>query len=272
MKNIKVQSPPIALVTGGARGIGKVIARTFAQNGFKVAICDINRRDGEASAEELRQEGYAADFYSADLGRMRAAAALIKRAYSHYGRLDVLVNNARAARSPAKSGMTERAWDQELAVTLRAAYFAGREAIKVMALGGGGSIINISSISAIRATPDSPFYQIAKSGILQLTRCLAVEGGPHAVRVNAVLPGFIVQDEHRERFDRPTNKRYKRIAEFCHPLGTVGSSQDVANSALFFAADGSRFVTGQSLVVDGGLTLREPAGLLFAFDSEVKRP
>lgn len=255
-------------MTGGARGIGKVIARVFARNGFVSAICDINRQDGEATVLELRREGLTADYFFADLSRAESSKRLVEKVYSRYGRLDALINNARAPRSPAGSKMSEREWDQELTVTLRAAYFTGMAAIEVM--GAGGAIVTVGSISAIRTTADSPFYQIAKSGALQMTRCLAVEGGPRAVRANAVLPGFIVQDEHRARFDGPANKRYKHIAEFCHPLRTVGTSMDVANTALFLATPASKFITGQSIIVDGGLTLQDPSGLLFAFDSETR--
>lgn len=264
-------SRPVVLITGAARGIGKAIALTFGQAGFTVIVCDVNRAGGEACALQLNRAGIPAHFLAANLARGNAAANIVGKVVSRYGRLDVLVNNARAARAAPGTQGSERQWDAEIAVTLRAASFAGRAAISAMAKTGGGSIVNIGSVASFVATPDPIAYQVAKSGLLQLTRCLAMEGGPSAVRVNAVLPGFIVQDEHRSRYDHASNKRYRELAEFSHPLRTVGSSKDVADAVLFLASSGSRFITGQSIVVDGGLTIQDPSALLYAFDFGTSR-
>lgn len=135
---------------------------------------------------------------------------------------------------------------------------------------GGGSIVNIGSIAAFMACHESPIYHVAKGGLLQMTRYLAVEAGPYGVRVNAVLPGFIVQDEHLTRYASANNERYREIAEFSHPLRRVGSAEDVSNAVLFLCSSGAHFISGQTVVVDGGLSIQEQSGLLFRFENDAE--
>lgn len=248
----------VALVTGAGRGIGRSIAAAFADAGADVAVCDIDRDASEATVSTLLGAGAKAAYFAVDLARSGAAREMVRSVARHFGRLDFLVNNARAGTRGAVEEESEDNWDLTVAVGLKAAYFASQEAIGMMASNAGGAIVNISSVSALFVSRETASYQAAKAGLLQLTRYLAVSAARHDVRVNAVLPGFIVQDEHRERYQRQDNAEYRKRAESLHPGGRVGSAADVAAAVLNLCSASSSFVTGQALIVDGGLTLQDP--------------
>lgn len=257
----------IVAVSGSARGIGKNIARAFGVEGAQVAICDIDQEQGRATEDEFRQQGIAADFFSVDLSQRGEPQTMIRQVANKYGRLDILINNASSGRKRLELlEEDEDTWDQGMSVTLKAAFFASQEAIRVMRQTGGGKIVNISSIAGLLVCSESPHYHVAKAGLLQLTRYLAANAGRYRIRVNAVSPGFIVQDEHHERYARDDNQRYRKIAEFCHPLGHVGTSDDIANAVKFLCSSDSEFLTGQCLIVDGGIVLQEQSGLVYRFD------
>lgn len=270
--NIKRErfSSRVAVVTGSARGIGKNIARAFGREGALVAICDIDENKGRATESELRQQGMSVEFLPVDLSRRGAAQAMVQQVVQRWGKVDVLVNNARSGRRTSLLEENEDSWEQAMSVILRAAFFASQEAIRAMSRTGGGSIVNICSIASLLACYESPVYHIAKAGLLQMTQYLAVFGGPHGIRVNAVAPGFIVQDEHRTRYEQDDNQGYREIAEFCQPLGHVGHADEVASAVLFLASSEASFVSGQCLVVDGGSSLQEQLSLLRRFDRQVK--
>lgn len=151
-------------------------------------------------------------------------------------------------------------------MTLKAAFFASQEAIKQMSKNGGGVIINISSVASDLVCQESPAYHVAKAGINQMTRYLAMHAGAYNIRVNSVVPGFIIQDENMNRYSDELNTHYKKIAEFCHPIGHTGTSADVAEAVFFLCSPQSKFITGQSIVVDGGLIIQEHSNLIFNFD------
>ena len=256
----------VVAVTGSGRGIGKNIARAFGHEGALVAICDIDEPKGRATESELCEQGISAEFLCVDLSQRGAPQAMIQKIVERWGRLDILVNNARSGRRTSLLEEDENTWEEGISVTLRAAFFASQEAIRVMLQTDGGSIVNISSIAAIMTCHESPTYHIAKAGLLQMTRYLAVHAATYGVRVNAVLPGFIVQDEHRVRYERDDNQHYREIAEFCHPMGHVGESDDIARAVLFLCSPEAPFISGQCLIVDGGSTLQEQCGLIYRFD------
>ncbi len=258
----------VVAVTGSARGIGKNIACAFGREGALVAICDIDEDKGRATESELRQQGIVAEFLYVDLSQRHAPQTMVQQIVQRWGRLDILVNNARSGRRTSLLEEDEDTWEEGVSVTLRAAFFASQEAIRAMSQTGGGSIVNISSVSALVIGTESPVYHIAKAGLLQMTRYLAAHAGGSSVRVNAVLPGFIVQDEHQARYEGDDNQRYREIAEFCHPLRHVGKSDDVANAALLLCTPEASFISGECLVVDGGLTLQDQSDLIYRFDSE----
>lgn len=253
----------VVAVTGAARGIGKNIAARFAREGAKVVVCDLNAQGGGKAAADI-----GAQFLEVDLAKRGSPQEMVRAVVAKWGRLDVLVNNARSGERAAPFAETEEGWDVLMSVTLRAAFFASQEAVLAMSKTGGGVIVNVGSIAAEMVCAESPAYHIAKAGLEQMTRWFAVESGARGVRVNAVLPGFIVQDEHRARYDRQDNAEYRRLAEFCHPAGRVGTSDEVAEAVLFLASPGAGFITGECLVIDGGSTLQEQFGLLHRFSRQ----
>lgn len=251
-----------ALVTGAARGIGLAIARRLAEEGARVILADLNVTGGEQAAAHLRQAGHRADFLPVDLAAPGGAADLVSRAHELAGAVDILVNNARAGRRLSLLEETEADWDCAATVGLKAAFFAAQATIKLMAPRGGCCIVNVASVAAMQVTNESPAYHAAKAGLIQLTKYLAVAGGPHQARVNCVLPGLIVQDEHRARYEAPGNAAYRALATGYQPLGEVGAEQDVADAIVYLCSSRARYVSGTCLVLDGAATAQEPFGLL----------
>jgi len=250
------------LVTGAARGIGLCIARRFAEEGAQVVIADVNVEMGIKASKDLQSRGLSVDFVSADLSASGGGQAMVAAAIRLMGRVDVLVNNARACLRLSLLEETEENWDQAMAVGLKAAFFAAQATIRVMAKRGGCRIVNVASVAAIQATNESPSYHASKSGLLHLTKYLAVAGGPYRARVNCVLPGLIVQDEHRARFKSAENEAYRSIAANYQPLGEVGSEQDVAEAVLYLCSERASYVSGACVTIDGAATAQEPFGLM----------
>jgi NAD(P)-dependent dehydrogenase (short-subunit alcohol dehydrogenase family) len=253
----------VALITGSARGIGKNIARAFGQEGANVAICDINLEDGKATEKKFVDEGISAGFFHIDLSIRGKPQAMVQQVTGRYGGIDILVNNAHSGKHASLLEEDDDSWENGVSVTLRAAFFSSQEAIRVMSQAEGGNIVNISSVLAFLSCHKSPIYHIAKAGLVQMTRYLADHAGKYGVRVNAVSPGFIIQDEHKMRYERDDNQRFREIAEFCHPLRHLGCSDDVANAVLFLCSPEASFITGQNIIVDGGLTIQEQNDLVF---------
>lgn len=257
------------LVTGAGRGIAKNIAFAFASEGARVAICDFNEAVANETAKEFKDQGLSVDVVTTDLSIPGAPVAMVRDVTKRLGRLDVLVNSARSGGNKTTlEDEDEASWDAAMSVTLRAAFFASQEAIRLMSAANGGAIVNISSIAATVATGESPVYHMAKAGVEQMTRYLAVVAGPSGVRVNCVAPGFIVQDEHRERYARDDNAWYREVVEFTQPSRRVGRSSDVANAVLFLASDEASFVSGEVLTLDSAQTKEDSVRMLFHFNSE----
>ncbi|OGL50478.1 MAG: hypothetical protein A3H37_06350 [Candidatus Schekmanbacteria bacterium RIFCSPLOWO2_02_FULL_38_14] len=258
----------VALITGSATGIGKNIARAFGQEGAHVAICDIDLENGKKTEMELIDRKISASFFHVDLSLKGAPYDMVRQVVQRYGKLDILVNNARSGQRTSFFEEDENSWEKGISVTLRAAFFASQEACRVMSEKGGGNIINISSVAALLACHESPVYHIAKAGMLQMTRYLAMHTGKFGVRVNTILPGFIVRDEHKARYDQDNNKNYREMVNFIHPSGHIGCSDDVANLVLFLCSSESSFINGQCIIIDGGLTLQEQSSLVFRFEKK----
>jgi 3-oxoacyl-[acyl-carrier protein] reductase len=252
----------VALVTGAARGIGLGIVRRLAEEGAHVLIADLNAETGIAAANSLHASGFSADFIPVDLSKPSAAAEMVEAAERIAGGVHVLVNNARAGRRLSLLEESEANWDLALDVGLKSAFFAAQATIKLMVDRGGCRIVNVASVASVLATNESPAYHATKAGLLQLTKYLAVAGGPHHARVNCVLPGLIVQEEHRARFDAAGNESFRALTARYQPLGEVGAESDVAEAVLYLCSDRARYVSGACLVLDGGATVQEPFGLL----------
>jgi NAD(P)-dependent dehydrogenase (short-subunit alcohol dehydrogenase family) len=238
----------VAIVTGGARGIGLAIARRFVAEGAKVVIGDIDAARGEASAAEL---GPACRFVHADVGDPRDSGTLIDRAIA-WGGLDVLVNNAGIVHTADFLEISEADFDRVLRVNLKGAFLVGQAAARQMvaqAKGGGGAIINMSSINAVLAIPNQVPYCVSKGGIDQLTKVMALSLAPHGIRVNAIGPGSIMTEILQAV---ATDKEARRKVLARTPLGRIGEPDEVAAIAAFLASDQASYITGQTIYADGG--------------------
>ncbi len=239
----------VALVTGGAEGIGACIAKLFAAEGASVVIADTNVKAGERRRLSIQEKRRPAEFIKADLGVAAEVTRLVAETVKRCGRLDVLVNNAGIGSGVPFAKRPVAEWDRVLAVNLRGAYLAAQAAAPHLAK-HGGAIVNIASTRALQSEADTEPYSASKGGVLALTHSLAVTLSGQ-VRVNAVLPGWIVTDDWR--FDgKKTNVTKSDHAQ--HPAGRVGRPEDIAHACLFLCSADAGFITGTSLVVDGGIT------------------
>ena len=238
----------VALITGGASGIGRATAQLFACEGAKVIIVDQNEADGQKAAETIRQESGRASFVQADVGSDEQVRSAIQTALRQCGRIDILHSNAAAYKVGFAHEISEVDWDRTLNVCLKATWMLAKEVAPVMLDHAEGVIIITGSVHAIRGYPRHTAYQAAKGGLLALTRALAADYAP-TIRVNTILPGAIVTGLWE---DIPESEREK-IAQMC-PLKRNGRPEDVAQAALFLASEMSAYMTGSVLIVDGGLT------------------
>lgn len=238
----------IALITGSGSGIGRATARCFAQQRAKVIVTDVNDAGGQETLDLIRQESGDAFFIHADVGVMKDVEALVEAAVRHYGRIDVLVSNAAYLRMGSSTDISEEDWDRTLAVSLKATWMLARAAIPGMLAQGGGVIVTMGSVHALRGYSNYAAYQAAKGGLLALTRSLAADYGP-TIRVNTILPGAVVTTIRGNVSD----EERQRIANLC-PLRRNGRPEEIAQVALFLASDMSSFMTGANVVVDGGVS------------------
>ena len=247
----------VAVVTGGAQGIGGATARRLAEEGARVLVADIDRATAVANVESIRAAGGTAEALECDVRTEAAVRGMIDRAVAVWGKLDIVVNNAYSnvlGERVDAVRTSEESWDLGMDVGLKAMFRAAKFAVPHFRHAGGGVIVNMASVHGFLAEPGMLVYETVKAGIMQLTRQLAVEYGPENIRVNAICPGHIVTERLVERWqDHPDTLRF--FAEQ-YPLRRTGVPNDIANVVVFLCSDESSFITGQSLVVDGGLTLQ----------------
>jgi NAD(P)-dependent dehydrogenase (short-subunit alcohol dehydrogenase family) len=241
-----------ALVTGGSKGLGKVIALALAQAGADVAIASRTLAECQAAAEEIgRETGRKTHAIAADVSRAGEVAGLMAAAHGAIGPLDVLVNNAGInVRAPAHE-MSERDWDAIIDINLKAPFLCSREVLPGMCQRGWGRIINLGSIMSVVSLPGRSPYASAKAGVLGLTRTLALESAVKGVTVNAICPGPFATEMNKPLLNDPAkyNEFVSRI-----PMGRWGELHELAGVALFLASNASSFVTGTAVYVDGGWT------------------
>jgi NAD(P)-dependent dehydrogenase (short-subunit alcohol dehydrogenase family) len=241
-----------ALVTGGGRGLGRVIAQALAEAGAEVAVSGRSLEACEAAAGEIaRATGRKTAAFAADLTRAAEVARLAAEVERGLGPLDILVNNAGVnVRGPADE-LSEEDWDAVLDTNLKAPFLLSRAVGPRMCERGWGRIVNIGSMLAVVALPGRAPYAASKAGLVNLTRVLALEWAARGVTVNAICPGPFATDMNRQLLADPV--KYKAFIERI-PMGRWGELHDIAGAALFLASDASAFVTGSALFVDGGWT------------------
>ncbi len=238
----------VALITGAASGIGRATAQLFAREGAKIVAADINEAGLRETVTRICDAGGDAIDVKTDVGQMEQVQAMVQAALDRYGRLDIVHSNAAAYATGTATEITEDQWDRTIDVCLKAAWMIAHCAVPSMLANGGGVIVITGSVHAIRGYPKYIPYQAAKGGLMSLTRALAADYAPK-IRVNAVLPGAV----ETGLWDGLTQSERDEIAQMC-PLKRNGQPEDIANVALFLASDMSAYMTGESVVVDGGLT------------------
>jgi NAD(P)-dependent dehydrogenase (short-subunit alcohol dehydrogenase family) len=244
----------VALITGGASGMGKVASQLFANEGAKVVLTDVSDVAGEATANEVTASGGEALYVHADVSKESDAKAMVDATVERFGRLDVLYNNAGIM--PGEDGSvhltTEEVWDKVLAVNVKGVAFGCKYGIPSMLETGGGSIINVASFVAwMGAATSQTAYTSSKGAVLSMTREIAVEYARKGIRCNALCPGPI----ETPLLMQLLSDEQKKQRRFVHiPMGRLGQAEELAKAALFLASDDSSFMTGASLIVDGGVT------------------
>ena len=239
----------VALVSGAAKGLGAATARLFAAEGARVVVGDLRDADGEAVVAEITATGGAARFVHLDVASERDWQDAVAAAVSGYGRLDVLVNNAGIWRAGRVEDTSVEDWDAVNDVNSKGAFLGTRAAIPALRAAGGGSIVNVSSISGIVGNPRTSAYAASKGAVRVLTKATAIQYAAEGIRANSIHPGPVDTDLLGQVVDALEIEAFEPA-----PLGRVGRAEDIAYGALYLASDESSFVTGSELVIDGGTT------------------
>jgi len=246
----------VAIVTGGAGGIGGATARALAREGASVAVVDIDGAGAVRVAEAIEATGGAAVGVQADLSEETQVAAAVRSAITHFGRLDVLHNNAALtdsdflARDTQVTDLAVEVWEKTMAVNLRSQMLACKHAIPEMVRTGGGSIINMSSGASLKGDRTRTAYGVSKAGVNTLTMYVATGHGRQGIRVNTIVPGLIITDAVRAHLTTSMLAGLERATLTPY----LGQPDDIANLAVFLASEESRYITGQMITIDGGMS------------------
>lgn len=244
----------VAVVTGAASGIGLATTQLLSQAGCHVVLLDINTEVGEKKAAEINEQGGKAVFYTCDVTSNEACKAVIQKIESGFKRIDILFNNAGVIRRKNIVEHSEEEWDLVMNVSLKSVFLLSKYAIPVMAKNGGGSIINTGSGWGLKGGDDAASYCAAKAGVVNVTRAMAIDHGKDNIRVNCISPGDtdtpLLRGEAEQL--KVNVDQFLKSSGVDRPLRRIGTPEDIAKGVLFLASDLSSWVTGTSLVVDGG--------------------
>lgn len=240
----------VALITGGARGIGRETALLFMKEGAKVVIADFDEVAGQAMEEEMSKLGGEGFFVPVNVADHTQAMSMVKAVVDRYGRVDILINNAGITRDGFLTKTSPEQWEQVIAVNLTGVFNCTQAVATVMLAQGSGRIINASSVVGLYGNIGQTNYAATKAGVIGMTRSWAKELGRKGITVNAVAPGFIVTDMTATVPEKVLGQMREKT-----PLGRLGQAQDVANAYLFLASDEASYINGTVLSVDGGLVL-----------------
>ncbi len=250
----------VAIVTGGALGIGGATARRLANDGAKVLIADIDETAGEANASRIHDAGGEAVFTRTDVSSAADLQAMVASAVERWGRLDILVQNAYGVATGHEDSLgsavdvDEAAWDRGMAVLTKALYLGAKYAVPRMEASGGGNIVNLASVHGALMAANSLVYEAGKSAVIGMTKQMAIDFGPMGIRVNAICPGHILTEGLTKMWEG--NEPGLKFFESQYPVRRVGYPDDIANAIGFLCSQDAPFITGHALFVDGGLTIQ----------------
>ena len=244
-----------ALITGGASGIGRAAALLFAHEGAAVAVVDLNEAGGQAVVDRIRGEGGRAIFIRCDVTQAGDCRRTVEQTVADFGGLDVLFNNAGIIRRATVVDADEADWDRIMAVNVKSVFLMSKVAVSVMAAAGGGAIVNTASGWGLVGGQKAAAYCASKGAVVLLTKAMALDHGPHGIRVNCICPGdtdTAMLRQEAAQLGEPVDRFLADSAQ--RPLGRLGRPEEVAQAALYLVSDAASFVTGAALVVDGGGT------------------
>ncbi len=248
----------VAVITGGSRGIGEATALGFAKAGADVVVTSRKLPELERVAQAVEDLGQKSMAIATHVGRLDQIKNLVDQVVAEFGRIDILVNNAGTSIAGAAIDLDERAWDALMNINLKGVFFLSQTAAKVMKDNGGGKIINVSSINAFRPAFPTCTYAISKAAIMMATKTMAKEWAEYNIRVNAIAPGSIetaLLNAIWYNLSEDDTKKAKEITAAGVPLKRIGDPKEIADVMIFLASDASSYVTGQTIVVDGGVLI-----------------
>jgi NAD(P)-dependent dehydrogenase (short-subunit alcohol dehydrogenase family) len=249
----------IAIVTGAGSGIGAASAKRFASEGAAVVVADIRAHKAQETVDAIADRAGHAVAIEVDVADAASVATMVDAANQHFGGLDVLFNNAGTLRPGTAVELSVDDWDLVMAVNVRSVFLGAKYAVPLMEARGGGSIINTASVSGLHGDGGAVVYAASKAAVINLTRALSTDHAPSGIRVNAICPGTIETPPVQRMMRDPEALRTNLDS---HALGRLGRPEEIAAAAAWLASDESSFVTGEALVVDGGLHARSPLGRL----------